>query len=108
MSSTFDLDVVARHHHLGALGQRADAGHVGGAEVELRAVAVEERRVPAALFLREDVDLGLELRVRRDRAGLREHLAALDVLALRRRAAARRCCRPPGPRRAACGTSRRR
>jgi hypothetical protein len=36
----------------------------------------------AALVLREDVHLCLEVRVRRDRAGLREHLAALDVLAL--------------------------
>src|SRR5262249_42327243 len=76
------LDVVARHHHLRALGQRADAGHVGGAEVELRAVAVEERRVAAALLLREDVRLGLELRVRRDGARLREHLPALDLLPL--------------------------
>ena len=36
----------------------------------------------AALFLGQDVDLGLELRVRRDRARLGANLAALDVLAL--------------------------
>src|SRR5581483_3040360 len=48
----------------------------------LRPVAGEERRVPSALVLREDVDLGLELLVRGDRAGLAEHLAALDLLAL--------------------------
>src|SRR5438445_1555845 len=76
-----DLHVVARHHHLRALGQRADASHVGGPEVELRPVAVEEWRVPSALLLGEDVGFRLELRVRRDRAGLRQHLAALDVLA---------------------------
>src|SRR3954453_21880131 len=76
------LDVVARHHHLRALGQVGDAGHVRGAEVELRPVAVEERRVAPALLLLEHVDLGLELRVRGDRAGLAEHLAALDLLAL--------------------------
>src|SRR5216110_2957695 len=29
-------DVVARHHHLGAGRQGDDAGHVGGAEIELR------------------------------------------------------------------------
>src|SRR5438105_6598304 len=58
------------------------AGHVGGAEVELRAVVGEERRVTAALFLGEDVRLGLELGVRLDRAGLAQHLAALDFLAL--------------------------
>ena len=63
-------------------GSLHDAGHVGGAEVELRAVVVEERRVTAALFLLQDVDLGLELLVRRDRARLGQHLAALDVLAL--------------------------
>src|SRR3954471_6982180 len=76
------LDVVARHDHLGPLGEVRDAGHVGGAEVELRAVAVEERRVTAALLLLQAVDLRLELRVRRDRAGLAQHLAALDLLAL--------------------------
>ena len=63
-------------------GQLDRAGHVRRAEVELRPVAVEERRVAPALVLREDVDLGLEVRVRRDRARLREHLAALDLLAL--------------------------
>src|SRR5207247_907725 len=43
---------------------------------------VEEGRVPAPLLLGEDVGLGLELRVRRDRARLGEHLPALDLLAL--------------------------
>ena len=76
------LDVVARHDHLDTLGEVGDTGHVGGAEVELRPVAVEERRVAPALVLGEDVDLAVEVRVRRDRARLCEHLAALDVLAL--------------------------
>src|SRR6476619_1665692 len=70
--------VVARHDHLLALRELDRAGHVRRAEVELRAVVVEERRVPSALVLREDVDLRLELRVRRDRARLRQHLPALD------------------------------
>src|SRR5919199_3009871 len=77
------LDVVARHHHLGALREVRDPGHVRRAEVELGPVAVEERRVAAALLLLQAVDLGLELGVRRDRARLAEHLATLDVLALR-------------------------
>src|SRR6188768_4570123 len=77
------LRVVARHDHLLAVRQLDRAGHVRRAEVELRPVAVEERRVPPALVLREDVDLGLELRVRRDRAGLGQHLAALDLFTLR-------------------------
>src|SRR3954451_7325231 len=74
--------VVARHDHLRALGEGHDAGHVGGAEVELRAVVVEERRVPTALVLGQDVDLRLEPGVRGDRAGLDHDLAALDILTL--------------------------
>ena len=64
-------------------GSVHDAGHVRRAEVELRTVVGEERRVTAALFLGQDVGLGLELRVRLHRARLAQHLAALDVLALR-------------------------
>ena len=63
-SSTDHLGVVAGHDHLGALGQRDGTGDVGGAEVELRAVVGEERRVPPALFLGQDVDLRLEVGVR--------------------------------------------
>src|SRR5882757_7113743 len=76
------LGVVTGHDHLGALGQLDDAGHVGGAEVELRAVVLEERRVPATLVLAQDVDLGVELGVRGVGARLDDDLAALDVLAL--------------------------
>src|SRR5215210_1039420 len=74
--------VVARHDHLLALRELDRAGHVRRAEIELRAVVVEERRVPSALVLREHVDLGVEVRVRRDRARLGEHLPALDLFAL--------------------------
>src|SRR5215213_10739313 len=75
------LDVVARHDHLRALGKVRHPGHVGRPEVELRPVAVEERGVTATLLLLQAVHLGLELRVRRDRARLAEHLPALDLLA---------------------------
>ena len=77
-----DLHVVARHDHLGALGKVGNTRHVRRAEVELRTVAVEERRVAAALFLRQDVDLTLELGVRGHATGLAENLAANDLLAL--------------------------
>src|SRR6202453_5216984 len=79
-----DLHVgpVARHDHLGALGEGHHAGHVRGTEVELRPVVVEERRVPPALILRQDVDLALELGVRGVGARLDDDLAALHVLAL--------------------------
>src|SRR5262249_6962335 len=72
-----DGRVVARHHHLHAFRQIQRAGDVGHLDVELRTIAVEERRVAAALFLRQDVDLALELRVRLDAARLGQHLPAL-------------------------------
>src|SRR5687768_5171582 len=53
------LHVVPRHHHLGALGQLHRPRHVGGAEVKLRPVVVEERRVTSALLLGEHVHLAL-------------------------------------------------
>src|SRR3954454_23758168 len=56
----FHGDVVARHHHLGTLRQMHHAGHVGGAEVELRTVVGEERGVATSLFLGEDISLSLE------------------------------------------------
>src|SRR5690606_7122557 len=78
----YHLDVVTRHHHLGAFRQLAGARHVGGAEVELRAVALEERRMTTTLFLGQYVHFGHELGVRLDRARLGQNLTALDVFAL--------------------------
>ena len=83
----YELDgqghVVAGHDHLDAVGKLRHAGHVGGPQVELWTVAGEERRVAAALFLRQDVDLALELRVRGDGPGLCDDLAALNLVLLR-------------------------
>ncbi len=56
------------------------ASHVRCTEVELGSVTVEERRVSAAFVLREDVRLSTELRVRRDRSGLRQNLTALYIV----------------------------
>src|ERR1019366_6066159 len=72
-------DVVARHHHLRARRQLRYACHVRRSQIKLRPVSLKEWRVPPALFLRQDVDLGLELGVRRNRSRLRQHHAALDV-----------------------------
>src|SRR6266540_874694 len=47
------LRVVPRHHHLDTGGQLHRARHVRRAEVELRPIALEERRMPPALFLRQ-------------------------------------------------------
>src|SRR6056297_4090065 len=76
------LDVVARHHHLRARGQLHRSGHVRRAEIELRAIPLEERRVTPALFLGQHIDLALEVGVRRDRARLRQHLTTLDLVTL--------------------------
>src|SRR5690625_2531587 len=64
------VNVVAGHHHLRALGQLAGAGHVRGAEVKLRAVAIKEGRVATSLFLAQHVHLGIALGVRLDAARL--------------------------------------
>src|SRR3989338_4708198 len=77
-----DADVVARHHHFGAGRQFDRAGHIGGAEVELRTVALEERGVAAAFVLAQHVDLGSEFGVRLDGTRLAQHLAALDFFTL--------------------------
>ena len=77
-----DGDVVTRHSHLGALGELDRTGNVGGTEVELRTITIEERGVTAALLLGQNVNLAGELGVRGNRTGLAENLAALDVLAL--------------------------
>src|ERR1700761_1174116 len=63
----FQLYVVARHHHFRAFRQLGGPGHVRRTEVELGTVAVEERGVTAPFFLAQNVDLALELGVRRDR-----------------------------------------
>src|SRR5690606_27387481 len=76
------LGVVARHDHFHAFLQAHDAGHVRRAEVELRTVVREERRVTAAFFLAQDVGLSHERGVRGDRTPLAQHLAALDVFTL--------------------------
>src|SRR4051794_22215918 len=75
-------DVVARHDHLRALGELARSGHVRRSHVELRTVVREERRVTAALFLLQDVNLALELLVWRHRPRLAQDLAALHVVLL--------------------------
>src|SRR5688572_11367260 len=55
----FDVhaDVIARHNHLDTFRKRHVARDVGRADVELGTVARKERRMTAALLLREDIDL---------------------------------------------------
>ena len=81
-SDQLDLegDRVARHDHLYLFRQGDLAGDVGRADVELRLVAGEERRVAATFFLLQDVDFSFEFGVRLDGARLGENLAAGDVV----------------------------
>src|SRR5690606_5008584 len=76
------LDVVARHYHLDAFRQFAVTGHISRTEVELRTVALEERRMTTAFFLAQYVDFAFELGVRLDGARLGQYLATLDVITL--------------------------
>src|SRR5690606_10959630 len=77
-----DADIVARHDHFGA-GRKLDrTSHVGGAEVKLRTVALEERGVTTAFVLAQHVNLGSELGVRSDGARLGQDLTALDFFTL--------------------------
>ena len=55
-SSTMISMLSPGHHHLHTLGQHHRARHVRRPEVELRPVALEERRMAAALLLLEDVN----------------------------------------------------
>src|SRR5699024_7865157 len=59
-----DGEVVARHYHLYAFGQRDLTRYVRGTNVELRTVFVVERRVTTTFFLGQDVHLALEFLVR--------------------------------------------
>ncbi len=64
------IDVVARHDHLNTIGQLDVAGDVGGTEVELGTVAVEEGGMTAAFFLGQHVHLADGVGVGLDGAGL--------------------------------------
>ena len=76
------LHVVARHHHLRAFRQLARTRHVRRAEVELRTVVGEERRVTAPRPSSARTPRP-QLRVRRDRTPASPAPAALHVVALR-------------------------
>src|SRR5215813_2156353 len=71
--------VVARHHHFGACWKFGDSSHVRRSEVELRTIALEERRMTSTFFLRQYVHFSLELRVRRDRCRFGQYHTALHI-----------------------------
>ena len=73
------LYVIARHAHLGASRQLANAGNVGSSEVELRTIVVEERSMTAALVLGQNVNLSGELVMALNRTRFSQNLSALDL-----------------------------
>src|SRR5579859_7040743 len=77
-----DGGVVTGHDHCDAVRQLHFAGDVRGPEEELRLVPAEERRVPTALVLAQDVDLTFEFLPRPNRARSSNHLTTLDIGAL--------------------------
>src|SRR5437773_9801712 len=76
------LRVVPRHHHVHAGGEFHRPRHVRRPQVKLRPIALEKRRVPAPLLLRQHVHFALKLRVRRDALRLRQHHPPLHVVFL--------------------------
>jgi hypothetical protein len=105
ISLTVIAHVVARHHHLFVLGQLNGARHVRRAEVKLRTVVVEERRVTATFVLGQHIDLSREVRVRLDASRACTALGRAARLRAWCRAAKCPRCRPLDPGPAACGTS---
>src|SRR6185437_6499064 len=57
MQLNLQSNVVARHHHLRAFRQLCRPRHVRRPEVKLWTIAVEERSMTTALFLRQHVNL---------------------------------------------------
>src|SRR2546422_112673 len=76
------LRVVPRHHHLHPRRQLHRPRHVRRPQIKLRPIPLEERRMPPAFFLRQDVHLTLKLRVRRDALRLRQHHPPLHLVLL--------------------------
>src|SRR5690606_9847913 len=74
--------VVTRHNHLGTFRQFTRTGYVSATDVDLRTIALEERRVTTTFFLGQNVHFTLELGVRLDGTGHRQNLAALYVFTL--------------------------
>ena len=73
-------DRVAGHDHLHVLGELDHSGHIGGSEVKLGFVAVEEGGVTTSLFFGEDVNLAFELGMGGDGPGFGEDLTPLKLV----------------------------
>ena len=72
-----DLQVIAWHDHLHALGKTYCPGYICGPEEKLRPIPIEERGVTPALILGKDVDFSFEFGVRSNRLRRRDDLGLL-------------------------------
>jgi hypothetical protein len=83
----YKFDIISGHDHLlrgigCALGEGKAHSHVGCPQEHLWPVVVHERSVPATFILGHDVNLRLKLLYSLHRAGLDDHHATGDLLAL--------------------------
>ena len=76
------LYVIARHAHLCASRQLANASNVSCTEVELRSVVVEERCMTATLVLCQNVNLSGKFVMACNSAGLSQNLSSFDFSSL--------------------------
>ena len=76
------LYVITRHAHLNTSGQFANAGNVGGSEVELRTIVVEERSMTSTFILGQNVYLSGKLSVAGNSTGLSQNLSSFDFSSL--------------------------
>src|SRR5690554_7220010 len=76
----YQLNVIARHNHLYAFRQVASTGYVGGAEVELWTVAIEEWGMTTTFFFAQYVHFCFKVGVWLDRAWLSQYLTTLNVV----------------------------
>ena len=74
--------LVARHDDFFVGWKLYLTSHIGGAEVELRLVALGERSMAAAFLFLQDVNLCFKLSMRGDSTRFGNHLTTLNLIAL--------------------------
>src|SRR5699024_927070 len=75
--------VITRQDHLFIGRQLNRTRYVRCTEVKLRTVALEKRRMTSTFFFGKNVNLGCEIRVRLNAAGLSQYLTTLNIFATR-------------------------
>ena len=75
-----DCNVITRHYHFNAFGQRNFTCAVHCTEIELRTILVSERSMTSTFLFLQNVDLSLELLVRFDLSRVAEYHTTLDFV----------------------------